>query len=140
MAAADFYFAINATFRHLYQNYGEAALIAYWQALGEEYFDFLSRRFREGRLDAVAEYWSEFFAAEPGGEVDVIRHIDRVEILVLECPAIQHLRRHGREIMPLYCRHCHHVSSAIARKASLGFQLQGGNGRCHQTFNMIREE
>jgi hypothetical protein len=139
MAAPDFYFAINATFRYFYRTYGEAGLIAYWEALGDEYFDSLSQRFREGGLDAVEEYWRDFFAAEPGGEVDVVRHGDRVEILVLECPAIHHLRRHGREVMPLYCRHCFHVSSVIARKAGLGFQLQGGDGRCLQTFYGIRD-
>lgn len=139
MAAPDFYFAINATFRHLYQTYGETALIAYWKAMGDEYFNFLSQRFREGGLEAVEDYWRDFFAAEPGGEVDVVRHADRVEILVLECPAIRHLRRHGREVMPLYCQHCYHISSVIARKAGLGFQLQAGGGTCHQTFSAGRE-
>lgn len=134
MAAPDFYFAINATFRHFYETYGEEALIAYWEAMGDEYFDALSRRFREGGLEAVESYWRDFFAGEPGGEVEVTRQGQRVEIAVKDCPAIRHLRLHGREIMPLYCRHCHHVSSVIARKAGLGFQLQGGGGTCQQAF------
>jgi hypothetical protein len=137
MAAPDFYFAINATFRHLYETYGEEALIAYWEAMGNEYFDDLSRRFREGGLEAVESHWREFFAEEPDGQVEVVRHGDRVDILVEECPAIRHLRLHGREIMPLYCRHCHHVSAAIARKAGLGFQLEGGGGTCQQSFYVI---
>lgn len=136
MAAPDFYFAINATFRYIHETYGEEALIAYWEAMGDEYYDDLTSRFREGGLVAAEEYWREFFAEEPNGEVGVLRSDADVEIQVAQCPAIHHLRTHDREVMPLYCRHCHHVSSVIARKAGLAFQLEGGGGSCRQVFTV----
>jgi hypothetical protein len=36
MAHGDFYFAVNATFYHFTQQWGEQALVDYWQALGGE--------------------------------------------------------------------------------------------------------
>lgn len=134
MAAPDFYFAINATFRHIYNTYGEEALIAYWEAMGQEYFHYLSEQFREGGLAAVEKYWREFFNQEPGGDVEVSRKADGVEVRVNRCPAIAHLRAHHREILPLYCRHCDHISRVIARNAGMGFSLEGGMGRCRQVF------
>ncbi|NLC57061.1 MAG: hypothetical protein GX774_09510 [Armatimonadetes bacterium] len=134
MAAPDFYFAINATFRFFYERWGEEGLTRYWEALGREYFAPLSRHFREGGLAAVEEYWRDFFAAEPGGEVTVRRDGEQVTLEVRVCPAIRHLRAHGREVMPLYCRHCDVVSGTIAREAGLRFGREGGDGACRQWF------
>ena len=140
VAAGDFYFAINATFRFILQNYGESALIDYWRALGSEYYAPLADRFRVGGLGAVARYWADFFAEEPGGDVSVAQEPDRVTIDVRECPAIRWLRLHEREICPNYCQHCVHVSSAIAQKAGLCFDLEGGGGTCKQTFRAREQE
>ncbi len=134
MAAGDFYFAINATFRFLLNNYGEEALIAYWRALGTEYYAPVAERFRGGGLEEVERYWRDFFANEPGGDVGVTRGGSQVDIEVRDCPALRWLNAHKREIAPCYCGHCRHVSSAIAQGAGLGFALDGGGGRCHQRF------
>lgn len=134
MAAGDFYFAINATFRFILDNYGEAALADYWRAMGAEYYAPLSKRFREGGLDAVESYWRDFFQEEPGGDVRVSRSNHAVEIDVRDCPAIRWLRDSHRDIVPNYCQHCHHVSSTIAEGAGLRFELKGGGGTCHQQF------
>ncbi|NUM53854.1 MAG: hypothetical protein HUU46_09450 [Candidatus Hydrogenedentes bacterium] len=134
MAAGDFYFAINATFRFILNNYGEQALIDYWRSMGEEYFAPLSERFRSGGLDEVESYWRTFFAAEPGGDVHVAQQDGCVTIDVRDCPAIRWLRANGRDIVPHYCRHCHHVSTAVASRAGLTFTLEGGGGTCKQTF------
>ncbi|MCA9433709.1 MAG: hypothetical protein KC940_24530 [Candidatus Omnitrophica bacterium] len=134
MAAGDFYFAINATFRFFLENYGEEALHRYWTAMGKEYFEPLSRRFQAGGLPEVEKYWTEFFETEPSGEVEVTRSNDRVEIEVKKCPALFWLRDHDREEVACYCRHCEFVSKEIASNAGLSFELEGGGGACHQTF------
>jgi hypothetical protein len=134
VAAADFYFAINATFRFILDNYGEQALIDYWRAMGAEYCAPLSERFREGGLDEVARYWRAFFDAEPGALAQISRDDHLVEIKVYECPAIRWLRLHHREIVPNYCQHCRHVSEVIAENAGLAFTLEGGGGSCRQCF------
>ncbi|MBI4557289.1 MAG: hypothetical protein HY706_06880 [Candidatus Hydrogenedentes bacterium] len=135
MPAGDFYFAINATFRFIQDRFGEEALIRYWETLGSNFYAPLVERFRTGGPDAVAAYWREFFANEPGGKVVVEKQDGKVEIDVQDCPAIGWLRTHNREIVSNYCRHCHHVSTAIAEKAGLNFRLEGGGGTCHQTFS-----
>ena len=134
MAAPDFYFAINATFRWVYDNWGEEGLVAYWQALGREHYADVTERFREGGMEAVRDYWQDFFAEEPGGDVSVTRDADTVTIDVRVCPAIKHLREHGREIMHLYCRHCQIVSQAMCEGAGIEVQVKGGGGSCVQTF------
>ena len=134
MAAADFYFAINATFRFILQNYGQKALVDYWHALGTEYYAPLIERFRSGGLDEVERYWQAFFEEEPGGQVTVAQHDGAVEIDVRKCPAVHWLRANHREIVQNFCRHCCHVSTAIADRAGLEFSLEGGDGTCRQEF------
>jgi hypothetical protein len=136
MSAGDFYYAINATFRFIHDTWGKEALVDYWTSMAHEYHAEVSGRFREGGLDEVERYWRDYFAKEPGGEVAVRQANGQVEILVDDCPAIRWLKNGGREIVPYYCEHCHHVSTAIAQDAGLTFKLEGGNGTCRQFFGM----
>lgn len=110
--AADFYFAINATFRFLLGRLGAAGWQRYLEEMGRSYFAPVNQRWRQGGLPVIAGYWRAFFAAEPGARVDVVEHPDRVEVCVHECPAIKHLRAGKREIVPTYCQHCYHLGNA----------------------------
>jgi hypothetical protein len=67
--SADFYYAINATFRFILTRLGRAAWIAYLQEMGRGYYAPVNARWRAGGLPAVARYWQAFFAAEPGAVV-----------------------------------------------------------------------
>ena len=70
--AADFYFAINATFRFIRERAGIEGLRRYWGELGRSsYYRPVTDSWRSGGLGAVAVYWRAFFQAEPGGEVEV---------------------------------------------------------------------
>ena len=135
MAAGDFYFAINATFRFILHHFGKKELERYWTAMGQQYFAPLAERFRRGGLPEVERYWSHFFEREPGGRVVVSRGVDRVEIEVQECPALSWLREQNRETVECYCEHCEFVSKAVADRAGMKFYLVGGGGSCHQTFS-----
>lgn len=134
VGAADFYFAINATFRFIIARLGMDGLRRYWQDMGSRYYAPVSRQWSQGGLESVAEYWSAFFKAEPGAEVDVSGRDEEVRVEVKTCPAIKHLRDHGREIVPCFCQHCYFVSEAIAAPAGLTVRVQGGNGSCVQRF------
>ena len=94
----------------------------------------VNRAWRAGGLPAVASYWRAFFAAEPGGEVEVRELPERVEINVRVCPAIRHLRAGNREIVREYCRHCHILGEARAAEAGLQMRLSGGDGACVHTY------
>jgi hypothetical protein len=139
MAAPDFYFAINATFRWIHDNWGEEGLIQYWRALGREHFATVSKQFREGGLPAVQDYWQAFFAGEPGGEVTVALEHDAVTVTVQTCPALKHLQAHNREIMALYCRHCTVVSEAMCEGTGIAVAVTGGGGSCRQVFTCAAE-
>lgn len=132
--AADFYYAINATFRFLLARSGRAGWERYLQELGREYYAPVNRQWREGGRPAVARYWRAFFAAEPGAKVEVGEQADRVEVCVHECPALRHLRAGGRAIVPEYCQHCYILGSARAAAAGLTMRLAGGNGSCRHTY------
>jgi len=134
VSAGDFYFAINATFRFIHDTWGKEALISYWTSMAREYHAGVAARFQEGGLDEVQRYWADYFAHEPGGDVQVSQSQGAVEIDVRECPAIRWLKDGCREIVPYYCAHCHYVSTAIADQAGMRFRLEGGGGVCHQTF------
>lgn len=133
--AADFYFAINATFRFIRQRLGEEGLRRYWQEMGRGYFRPVGNLWRDGGWPAVAGYWRAFFDGEPGADVEIVEEKDRVVLEVRGCPAITHLRRGGREIVPEFCQHCHFVSEGIGQEAGIAARVLGGNGSCRQTFS-----
>lgn len=138
VGAADFYFAINATFRFILRRLGMEGLRRYWMEMGRRYGAPISERWRRGGIGAVADYWRAFFAAEPGAEVAVECGSDEAVLEVRVCPAIKHLREHGRGIVPCFCQHCHFVSEAMAEPAGFTVRVSGGNGSCVQRF--IRRE
>jgi hypothetical protein len=131
---ADFYFAINATFRFILRHHGEEALRKYWRDIGSGYYKPVSQRWGERGLTGVADYWRAFFKVEPGAEVEVVESAEEVWLEVKTCPAIKHLHDHGREIVPSFCQHCYFVNEAIAEPAGMTVRICGGNGSCTQRF------
>jgi hypothetical protein len=134
MSAPDFYFAVNAIFRHLHDQYGMEALVDYWRGLGREYYAKRCEKWRQGGPKTIADDWTEYFAREPQAEVAVTVQGDSVVLDVKVCPAIKHLRDHSRDIVPYYCEHCDHVCGAMAETAGCVFQRTGGMGACRQCF------
>jgi len=132
--AADLYFGVNATFRFILARLGPDAWRRYLQELGRGYYANVNERWRKGGLTAIGDYWRAFFAAEPGARVEVVRHADRVEVSVLHCPAIGHLRASGRPLVPQFCQHCYFLNQARATAAGFEMRLAGGNGCCQQVF------
>ena len=131
---ADFYFAVNATFRFILDRFGFDKLKDYWRDIGTTYYRPVSESWTRGGLPVVADYWRAFFKAEPGADVEVLELADEVRLEVKVCPVIRHLREHGREIVPCFCQHCYFVNEAMAAPAGLSVRVQGGNGRCTQRF------
>lgn len=132
--AADFYFAINATFHFIAEKLGESGLIQYWEDLGREYYQPVARIWAEGGLPAVRDYWKDFFQAEPGAEIATELKRDELVLTVKTCPAIAHLRKGDRRINKAYCRHCYHVSQEIGEPADIKVRVVGGAGSCRQHF------
>lgn len=135
VGAADFYLAINATFRFIHNKFGPAGLRQYWTDLGSRYSAPVTEKWRAGGLPAIAAHWRAFFAAEPGAVVVVHEENETVAVAVQVCPAIQHLRANQREILPCFCQHCYFLSEAIAAPAGYTVRITGGNGACRQTFH-----
>ena len=134
MSAPDFYFAVNAMFRHLHDRYGKPALIDYWRKLGRDYYAARVNRWRAGGPVAMADDWKKYFADEPQAQVDVNANAASVDLDVRVCPAIKHLRDQQRDIVPYFCEHCDHVCGAMAESAGYRFERSGGMGSCHQRF------
>ncbi len=137
VGAADFYAAVNATFRFIAQKFGSEGLRRYWSEMGTRYYAPVTERWRAGGLAAVAEHWHAFFAAEPGAKVEVTQGETEVVVEVRTCPAIAYLREHGREIVPHFCQHCHFVSTAMGAGADIELRVCGGNGTCTQRFAKV---
>jgi hypothetical protein len=132
--AADFYFAINATFRFLISKLGHDGWCRYLDDMAESYYRPVWKAWQKDGLGAVASYLKEFFAAEPGAETQVETFDDCVVLDVRVCPAIKHLRDHGREIVPEFCQHCYFHGQGMASRAGMVMRLEGGAGSCRQTF------
>src|SRR6266542_549905 len=131
MSAPDFYFAVNAMFRHLHDRFGKAALIDYWRSLGREYYRQRTDKWRAGGATAIADDWRDYFSREPGADVRVERPDEStVDLDIRVCPAIKHLRESGRDIVPYFCEHCDQICGAMAEAAGFTFQRSGGMGSC----------
>jgi hypothetical protein len=140
IGAADFYFAINATFRFILVRFGLEGLQRYWSDLGSSYFAPVSECWKSKGLVGVEEYWLAFFKAEPDSEVDIQRTDAAVTVDVRTCPAIHHLSKHNREIVPCFCQHCYFINEAIGASAGIIVRVEGGNGSCTQTFKQSSPE
>ena len=138
MSAPDFYFAVNATFRHLHDRFGKAALVDYWTSLGREYYRGRAQRWREQGPAAMAEDWRQYFLNEPQADVDVVVTDQAVNLDVRVCPAIKQLRDCRRDIVPYFCEHCDHVCGAMAQAAGYTFERMGGMGSCRQQFVQLQ--
>lgn len=136
MSAPDFYFSINAIFRHIHDRFGKDALIRYWRALARDYYRARLENWKSGGDGAIASDWHDYFSREPDADVTVsILPDDRGVVLdVRVCPAIAHLRAQQRDIVPYFCEHCDHVCGAMAEAAGYRFERQGGMGSCQQRF------
>jgi len=135
VGAADFYFAINATFRFFINKLGEEGWRDWLRDMARDYYRPVWETWRNGGLDAVSTYLNASFQAEPGAVFEVRKQDGDVVLEVRECPAIKHLRAHGRPIAPAYCQHCQCQFGTMAQLAGLHMRLQGGNGACTQTFS-----
>src|SRR5688500_10871442 len=91
VGAADFYFAINATFRFILKQFGMDGLKKYWSDLATSYFAPVTHAWKIHGLKGVAAYEEAFFRAESGSQVEVVSEADRVTVHVKVCPAISHL-------------------------------------------------
>jgi hypothetical protein len=131
---ADFYLAVNATFRFILTRFGVEKLRDYWWEMGAGYYRPVREIWKARGLPGVAAYWRAFFQAEPGAEVNVTESPGEVRLEVTRCPAIGHLRAQGREIVPCFCQHCYFVSEAIAQPVGLTVRVEGGAGSCVQRF------
>lgn len=140
VGAADFYFAINATFRFILARTGIEGLRRYWTDLGTSYFAPVSEGWKAQGLSGIEAYWRAFFNAEPGAEVEVRQSDQTVTVNVKTCPAIQHLRSGQRDIVPCFCQQCYFISEAIAAPAGFTVRVDGGNGSCTQIFQRISSE
>jgi hypothetical protein len=138
MSAPDFFFAVNAMFRHLHDRYGRQALVDYWRDMAREHYGQRIAAWRSGGLAAVADDWREYFAHEPQAEVEVRSDATAVELWVRVCPAIKHLRDSGRDIVPYFCDHCDYTCGTMAAQAGLEFHRSGGMGSCRQRFTRAR--
>lgn len=133
--AADFYFAINATFRFIHMRFGRVGWLEYLRDMAREYYEPVNKMWRDGGLTAISGYWKAFYAAEPGAEVEVTESAHAVTVEVRQCPAIAHLKKHHRDIVPYYCEHCYLLNNARAEAAGWCMRLEGGDGQCRHTFS-----
>lgn len=132
--AADFYFAIHATFRFIRDQLGPQALREYWTDLGRDYMAPVHHTWKKEGLPSIAAYWKDFFSAEPDADVSVENDPNKVTLRVHRCPAIHHLHKAKRNLIPEFCQHCYFVSQAAAQEAGFEVRIKGGNGSCQQCF------
>ena len=133
VAAPDFYFAINATFRHLHDVYGKAALIDYWRSLGREYYQSRTERWKNGDLQTVAADWHDYFAEEPRAVVDVTV-VEQRELTSRSARPLNTFATTIATSWRISASTAITFAPAMAETAGYAFHREGGKGKCRQRF------
>ncbi|MCA1809144.1 MAG: hypothetical protein ABR497_00290 [Kiritimatiellia bacterium] len=92
----DFHCALNEALDYLDANYGAAAVREYLRRFAASYHAPLTAAICRRGLPALREYLEEIYRIE-GGRMKLAGDADQLRLEVLECPAVVHIRRQGRQ-------------------------------------------
>jgi len=131
----DFHGALSYGLQFVHDNCGEEAAHEFLAGLAETVYQPLVEDMRRRGLAALRDHWQRVFDLE-GGEIELAGSGDSLELRVIQCPAIAHMREHNYAIADRFCEHCRIVNGAICGAAGFdaGVEYDQKAGRCVQRF------
>lgn len=122
----DFHCALNESLEYLRVNFGETAACDYLRRFAEAYHAPLKAELCRRGLAALREYFENIYRIE-GGQAFLSGDEDELTIQVEQCPAVEHIRRHGQQPSVLYPETTRIVNQTICRDTPYAFEMRNYN-------------
>ena len=131
----DFHGALSYGLQFLDDHLGEEGLRAFLSGLAESVYRPLVDDVRARGITALRDHWQRVFALE-GGEIELREEGGALELRVMRCPAIAHMKQHNYTVADLFCEHTRIVNQAICQAAGFESSVEYDQpaGRCVQRF------
>ena len=133
----DFHGALSYGLQFLDEHFGEEGVRAFLSGLAESVYKPLVEDVRSRGVAALRDHWQQVFALE-GGEIELREEDGTLQLRVLRCPAIAHMKQRGYCVATRFCEHTRVVNEAVCRAAGFECEVEYDQpaGRCLQRFWM----
>ncbi|HUW60023.1 MAG TPA: hypothetical protein VMZ06_03370 [Candidatus Bathyarchaeia archaeon] len=131
----DFHGALSYGLQFLDEHFGQEGVRAFLSGLAESVYKPLVEDVRSRGVVALRDHWQHVFALE-GGEIELREEGHSLELRVLRCPAIAHMKQHNYPVAARFCEHTRVVNEAVCRAAGFECEVEYDQpaGRCVQRF------
>lgn len=120
----DFHNLMNLGIEHLRKHFGEEAVREYLRQFALSFYSPLKTSLREKGLTAVMEHYKNIYTIEEALEdVEFLLSKDELDIRVKKCPAVEHMKKSGISLSPLYYEATKTVNEAICEGTPFAFEL-----------------
>lgn len=136
----DFHGALSAGLIYLEERYGADAVREYLRDFAREFYAPSRDDLKKRGLLALKEHFEKTYEIE-GGQVEIDLCEDQMVMEVAFCPAIDHMRKHGYEISPLWSETIGAVNQALCEDSDFEAELveyDSQTGRSVQRFRRRR--
>lgn len=117
IGCAEFILAYDFTFEYLRQNYGDDALVRYWQqAISVDSQRHARELIIPHGFDGMEQYWGHTLAEEEAGYTSA-RTASAFRMDMYACPSQGILKERGQERYADYCEHCMGWIEPVLREA-----------------------
>ncbi len=131
----DFHGAFSYGLQFLDDHLGPDGVREFLAGLADTVYRPLVEDVRARGIAALRDHWQRVFDLE-GGEIELREDGDTLELRVMRCPAISHMRDHAYTVADRFCDHTRIVNEAVCAAAGFHSQVEYDQaaGRCVQRF------
>ena len=133
----DFHLATSATISYVLDEFGKPFLRELFRRTAQEVYRDIYENLKAGNSEPLLEHW-EYYMKREGGDFELDRRDDKVELNVRICPAVRHLRKQGKEPTPNFCLQTVLMNDAWSIGTPFSIKTAvSGEGSCRQTIRRI---
>ena len=130
----DFHGTTNTTLDYIANNYGVDALREILRATGRDVYKSIREKLAKGDASELLEHINWFYFRE-GAKYKLTVQPDEIQLEVLECPAIRHLKKLGLAVSPQCCLQTSEVNEGMCENTLWETETRVvGEGHCVQIF------
>lgn len=121
----DFHNLMNLSVEYLCSNFGEDAVREYLRQFTEAFHKPLKQQIRARGLEALKEYFEGIYSLEEAqNDISISMSESVLEVRILRCPAIAHMKRCGVKISPLFYETTKTIYETLCQDTPVIFTLE----------------
>ena len=130
----DFHGTTNTTLDYIANNYGVDALREILRTTGRDVYKSIREKLAKGDASELLEHLNWFYFRE-GAKYKLTVQPDEIQLEVIECPAIRHLKKLGLAVSPHCCLQTSEVNAGMCENTQWETETNViGEGHCVQIF------